>query len=133
MTRPREMEAYLQHYGWHFSKRAVEYAASMMWNEDGEPGKKKRINPYNREALDELMKKHNITLEYDVLYDAVYVATMCKADFMYGDAAIEDELHMLRYVKGVIDDPDADEGEVFATWVMRMKAKGEPIDWEKML
>ena len=132
MKRPREMEAYLQHYGWHFSKRAAEYAISMMWKED-DKGKQERIAALKREELEELMKKHSVSLEYDELYDAVYVAAMCKADFMGANGAIEDDIHMLRYVKCVIDDPDADEGEVFATWVMRMRAKGEPIDWERML
>ena len=133
IKRPREMETYLQHYGWHFSRRAMEYATAKMWRKD-KNGTHIKIEPYKREELEEMLKKHGIALEYDELYDAAYVATMCKADFMTGEsAAIEDDLHMLRYVKGVIDDPDADDGEVFATWVLRMRAKGEPIDWEMML
>lgn len=133
MTKPKEMEQYLKHYGWHFSKRAADYAASMMWSTD-ENGREKEVDAPSREELQQILIRNKVELDNDKLYDSVYVAAMCKADFMEGkDAAIEDEQHLARYVKRVIDDPDALDGELFATWAMRMRAKDEPIDWEMMM
>jgi hypothetical protein len=42
------------------------------------------------------------------MYDSVYVANMCKADFL--GSSIVDDVHMALYVKDVIDDPDATDG-----------------------
>ena len=48
-------------------------------------------------------------------------------------SSIEDELHLARYIKNVIDDPDGYDGMVFTHWYADMCKKGIPIDWEKMI
>lgn len=128
------MEDYLQHYGWHFSKKAAEYAASKMMRKSRGSSELEPVQPMTREQVDQLLDKFKIKLEYDELYDAVYVANMAKADMMENDMpAIDDDHHLAKYIKCVVDDPDADDGEIFAVWVMKMHAKGVPIDWERML
>ena len=74
---------------------------------------------------------NGFVLENDQLYDSVYVANMCKADFL--NSSIIDEIHMLKYVKDVIDDPDAVDGLVFNRWYADMCYMGIAVDWEEML
>ena len=50
-------------------------------------------------------------LKRNKLYDAVYVANMCQADFLGKSVPTED--HLCKYVKDVIDDADAEEGYAF--------------------
>ena len=65
------------------------------------------------------------------MYDHVYVANMCKADFL--GSSVVDENHLAKYVKDVIDDDDAYDGIVFNRWYADMCRKGIAIDWENMI
>lgn len=65
------------------------------------------------------------------LYYYVYVANMCKADFLH--SSIIDEQHLALYVKDVIDDVDAYDDIVFNRWYNDMCRKGIPIDWESCI
>lgn len=65
------------------------------------------------------------------MYDYVYVANMCKADFL--GSSVVDENHLAKYVKDVIDDADAYDGIVFNRWYADMCRKGIAIDWENMI
>lgn len=78
-----------------------------------------------------MLSRFGIKLEHDQLYDSVYVANMCKADF-FGHS-IEDEIHLIRYVKDVIDDDDAYDGIVFNRWYADMCYQGIAVDWSEML
>lgn len=125
---PQDMENYLEFYGWHFSKKMCEWAVSKMYKEQN--GKKEYIKPYTKEDLEEFLNKQNIKVEAKG-YDHVYVANMAKADFL--GSSIQDELHLARYVKDVIDDPDAYDGMPFTRFYIDCLAKGEPIIWSDML
>lgn len=128
---PYYMDKYLSYHGPHFNKQLLEFAVSRMYKVD-EAGNKKRIKPLLKEDVDNILKTNNIQLKNkDVLWDYVYVANMVKADF-YGDS-IEDELHMAKYIKNVIDDPDGYDGIVFNRWYADMCKKGIPIDWASMI
>lgn len=70
-------------------------------------------------------------IENGQLYDAVYVANMCRNDF-YG-SSIGDDRQMSLYVKDVIDDIDGADGLVFNRWYADMSYLGIAIDWEDML
>lgn len=129
--RPYYMDVYLKHHGPHFNKQLMEYAVSRMYKTDMN-GNKISIKPYTREEVEELLKKHNVILKSkDILSDHVYIANMCKFDFL--GSSIEDELHVARYIKNVIDDPDGYDGMVFTHWYTDMCKKGIPIDWEIMI
>ena len=61
----------------------------------------------------------------------VYVANMCKADFL-GDS-IQNEEYLAKYIKDVIDDPDADEGYIFNRFYADTMFMNNPIDWDNMI
>lgn len=125
---PSGMEDYLESYGWHFSKKMCEYASKRMYRK-GVRGNKEYIIPYTKEQVETLLKRFNINIP--VTYDAVYIANMCKADFM--NSSITDEAHLALYVKDVIGDEDAYEGMVFTRYYADCIGSGTPIDWEDMI
>ena len=89
------------------------------------------ITPITKQELEEKLKAQNITLQYNKLYDAVYVANMCKADFY--KSSVIDEIHVAYYIKDVIEDVDAPDGLIFNRWYSDMCYCGIAIDWEAML
>ena len=127
---PSGMQDYLGYYGWHFSKKMCQWAASMMYTKD-DAGDKKYIEPYTKESFEELMMNYGMTINGAKGYDHIYIANMCKADFL-GDA-IPDEEHLIKYVKNVIEDPDAYEGMPFTRFYADCIGSGTPIVWEDML
>lgn len=126
---PEAMLIYMRNYGPHFNKKLCDFAVSKMKRNVN--GKMQKIQPISREELKNLMSMNGFVLENDQLYDSVYVANMCKADFL--NSSIIDEVHMLKYVKDVIDDTDAVDGLVFNRWYADMCYMGIAIDWEEML
>ena len=123
--RPEAMVNYLSHYGWHFNKKMCEFAVSKM-KKDG-----KRISPICKDKVEELLKAYDIKLDNDILYDAVYVVNMARADF-YG-SSIPDEKHLAMFIKDYLDDEDGYNGIVFSRFYIDTVKKGLPIDWEGML
>jgi hypothetical protein len=75
---PSGMETYLSFNGWHFNKKMCEWAVSKMYKIDD--GIRKYIDPITKEDLKILFETEKIKIPVD--YDAVYVANMCKADFL---------------------------------------------------
>ena len=65
------------------------------------------------------------------MYDYVFVATMCKADYL--GSSIKDENHLALYVKDTIDDVDASNETTFRRWLATMIGNGMPIDWDELL
>jgi hypothetical protein len=128
---PKEMKAYLSHNGWHFNKKACEYAIGMMKKENPATKKLEKIDPYTKDQVDDMLKKYNITLENSVGHDYVFAANMCKADYL--KSSVPDEQHLAMYVKDVIDDPDASDGVTMRRWYATMVANGEPVDWAEMM
>ena len=123
------MLIYMRNYGPHFNRKLYEFATSLMTKI--EAGVEKRVNPYTKENIEAVMTNTGIKVKNAQLYDAAYVATMCKADFL--GSSITDERHLALYVKDVIDDVDAPDGLVFNRWYADMCYKGIAIDWEEML
>lgn len=125
------MRAYLQHYGWHFNRKACDYAVSLMRKKNPSTGKMERIEPYTKEQVDELLRKTNVTVEDTRNYDYVFAANMCKADYL--KSSVPDEPHLALYIKDVIDDPDAEDGVTMRRWYATMVANGEMVDWSEIL
>ena len=128
---PPSMINYLRHYGRHFNKKLCEFATKRMRISKEDDEDEKEFKPISKEKVDIILSNHNIKLKNNQLYDYVYVANMCKADF-YG-SSIEDDKHFALYIKDVIDDVDGYDGLVFNRWYADMCRKGIAIDWEKML
>lgn len=125
--KPAAMRDYLSNYGWHFSKRMAEWAASMMRDRSGNP-----IKPYTKESLETLLKTYGIELKTQHPYDALYVANMCKADFL--GSSITDEAHLARFVSDYINDKDGYEGQAFVRFYADTCVKDDcTIYWEDML
>ena len=126
---PEAMLIYMRNYGPHFNRKLFEFAVGLMTKKvDGE---EKKIIPYSKEEVDNILKFQGVEVERNQLYDAAYVANMGKADFL--GSSISDERHLALYVKDVIDDIDADDGIVFNRWYADMSYSGIAIDWEDML
>lgn len=128
---PIEMKAYLRNNGFSFSKKACEWAISQMKKENPATKKEEKIEPWTKEKVDDLLKKHNITLENNIGYNYVYICNMLVAD--YYKSSIEDELHLAKAIKDKIDDIDASPRLVFKQWITHMDDSGIPIDWESLL
>lgn len=128
---PRDMRKYLSNNGWHFNKKACDFAVSLMKKENPSTKKKEKIEPYTKEQVDEMLKKYNVVLENNVGYDYVFVANMCKADYL--KSSIADEHHLALYVKDTIDDVDAGDGVTMRRWYSTMVANGEMVDWDDIL
>lgn len=124
--KPEDMVNYMRYYGPHFNKKLCDFAVSLMTKEDNKP-----IKQITKEEIKIMMSNYGITLKHDQLYDSTYVANMCKADFL--GSSIQDEKHMVLYIKNVIDDPDASDGTVFNRWYADMCYNGIAIDWSEML
>ena len=118
---------YISLYGHHFTKALCEFAIGLMEDEKG-----KVESPFTRQQIDDKLAAHNIKLQYDKFYDAVYVANMCKADF-WGKAVPADDLHLCQYIKCVIDDPDGYDGQVFDRWLSDIIHTGTPVDWSSFV
>ena len=128
---PSGMIEYLSTYGWHFSKKMCEWAVSRMYK-DGEENKPEQAIPnYTRERVDLLLKRFNLKLEKNKGYDDVYVANMCKFDFL--GSSIENEMKLAQFIKDYIDDADAYEGMPFTRFYADCIGSGTPIIWEDML
>lgn len=126
---PREMLIYMRHNGPHFNRRLCEFAVSLMTKEQN--GQEVPIKPFTKDEVDNLLKAHSVKLKNNQLYDYVYVANMCKADFL--GSSVPDEHYLALYIKDVIDDIDAQDGFVFNRWYADMCYSGYPIDWEDVL
>ena len=124
-----DMLAYLRMYGPHFNKKLCEFAVSKMTKMVD--NKETNIVPYTKDHINNILKNNNVYIVNNVLYDQVFVANMCKADFL--GSSIADEKHLALYIRDVIDDVDAPDGLIFNRWFSDMCFKGIPVDWEEML
>lgn len=126
----KEKEEYICKHGPHFNKKLLDFAVSHMYRKN-ESGLKELIEPYSNDYITALLDTHGVQLERNSLYDALYVACMCKADFL--GSSIADDYHLALYIKDVIDDVDAVEGTVFNRWCSDISYSGICVDWEEMI
>ena len=89
------------------------------------------MKPVEKDKFDEIMKKYNITLDYDVMYDGVFVWSMAMSDFFGSSLPNEKEVAM--YVKDYVDDVDKDDGFLFNRWIADMYFAGTPIPWDDFI
>ena len=127
---PPEAKKYFKNFGFHFNAKACKLAVDGMKKKNEATGKLEKIDPWTKEQIDELLKKHNITLENNVMHDYVYAANMIKADFT---KSMPTEKEKALGIKEIIDDPDAVDGQIFNRWFSDRMFAGEPIDWGDIL
>lgn len=121
---PEDMVAYIEQYGFHFNKKACDYACKMMKS-------KKKYAMMEKNEVEELLQKNGIRLEKNKLYDFVFVANMAKSDFWL--SSIADEQHLALFIKDYIDDEDASDETAFRRWLATLVGNGEPIEWADLL
>ena len=126
---PDGMKRYINNYGPHFNKKLCQEAVSRMYRDVN--GRKEYIKPYSKEDVDSMLEAYGVKLKRNKLYDAVYVANMCQADFL--GKSVPTEEHLAKYVKDIIDDADAEEGYVFNRFYADCMYMNNPIDWEDMV
>jgi hypothetical protein len=72
-----------------------------------------------------------VTLEKNKGWDYVYVANMAKSDM--DGSPLADDKSIANYIKIVIDDADAADGEVMGCWYTKMIFRRIPVDWGAFL
>lgn len=128
---PPSMKAYLRNHGYSFSKKACEFAVSLMERKNKATDKTEKIEPYTKEKVEELMTKHGVTLKHNIGYNFVYIANMSLAAYMKD--SIEDEAHLVKHVRCIIDDVDDNPENIFRMWIAKMDGNGIPIPWEDIM
>ena len=124
---PKGMDAYLANHGHHFSKPMLEWAVSMMRDTKGN-----KMSIPDKKKVDEKLASHGVELDRNKgYYDGVYVWCMAKSDYM--GSSIEDEMHLAKFVKDFIDDPDGNPTRAFDEFYINCIAKGVDIPWEDMI
>ena len=124
---PVEMKRYLKNNGWHFNKKACEYAVGMMVSDEtGE-----ELKPWTKQQVDDLLLANGVKLDDRNNYDYVYVANMCKADYLH--SAVPDERHLAMFVMKTIEDKDAADGHVMRRWYSDMVGAGEMVFWDEIV
>ena len=123
---PSGKQEYLQNYGYHFSKKAYEYAVSKMRKKDGS-----KVSQCTQEDIRKMMERYGLELKNNLGYDACYVKSMAMAD--YWGTSIEDEAHLARYIRDFLDDPDGGEEKAFRHWYADMLEEGTPIMWDDIM
>lgn len=125
-TMPEDLAIYMSHNGPHFNKACCEFAVAQMYTDEDE-----EFTPFTKEQVNGFLQSYNIKVKNNKLYDAVYVANMCKADYL-GDS-VPNEEHLAKYIKNTLDDPDGFEGLTFNRWIADMKWVGIPIPWDEFI
>lgn len=126
MKTTKSYKKYQRLFGPHFTKELCNFAVSMMEDENGP------ITPFTKQEVESRLNAYGIKLEYNKLYDFVYVANMCKADFL-GSAVPNDDQHLCEYIKKVIDDPDGYDGQVFNRWLSDVEGMHIAVDWSEFV
>lgn len=119
-------EMYLAEMGWHFNEKACKYAVQYLKDRNGKP-----IKPYSKDDVDDLLKRQNVTLDKNKGWDYVYVASMARSDM--DGSPLADDKSIANYIKIVIDDADAADGEVMGCWYVKMIFRHIPVDWAMFL
>lgn len=128
---PEDMKNYIRYNGRHFNKKLCEFAVKQMKATHSSTGEGGKLVPISKEQLDALLKTYKIELENNMLYDYLFVANMCKSDFL--GSSVPDEQHLCKYVKDVIDDVDGYDGIIFNRWYADTCRQGIPVSWVDVL
>lgn len=131
MDLPTDMKRYIRHFGLHFNHKLYEYAVSNMERKIKGSERTEKMKPVDKSKFDEIMKKYNLTLEYDELYDGVFVWSMAYSDFF--ESSLPTEKEVAQYVKDYVDDVDQTNGFVFNRWVADQYLAGKSIDWDDFI
>lgn len=128
---PPDMADYIGMYGFNFNKKACMFAVSLMRRKNPSTGELERVEPLQKEQVEELLANNGIVLKGNKMYNHVFVANMAKAKCW--KSSIDDERHLALHIKDEIDNPEGNSEIPFRLWLATMVANGEPIDWGDLL
>ena len=128
---PSSMKMYISNHDRHCNMKAYDPAVKYMKRLDNATNMKIKVVPYTKQEVDNILTNHNVYVSNKIMYDYVYVATMCKADYL--GSSIKDENHLALYIKDTIDDVDASNETTFRRWLATMIGNGIPIDWDEII
>lgn len=128
---PAAMKAYLRNHGYSFSKKACDFAVSLMERRNKATDKAEKIEAYSKEKVEDLLSKNGVTLKNNIGYNFVYIANMSLSDYM--KESIEDEAHLAKHIRCIIDDVDDNPENIFRMWIAKMDGNGIPIPWEDIM
>ena len=94
----------------HFTKELYHEAVDGMVNEDGTKGAH-----YSLEEVDEIIKKHEIDLGENNIYDFAYCLNMVYSD--YFDSIPDNEKSYVQVAKAFLFDEDGPKGKAVRYWV----------------
>jgi hypothetical protein len=127
---PPAMKAYLRNYGFNFSKKACEYAVSLMKRMEQAPPRKVSITPWSKEKVTECFKRNGVTIDGELNYNHVYLFNMALADY---PKTLSEEKSICMFVKESSEDIDSNPDNIFRKWIISMDGNGIPIFWEELL
>ncbi len=128
---PTAMHKYISQNGFHFNKKACDYAVSRMKKKSSASNKLEPIEPWNKEQVEDMLTRNGVQIDNCVMYDHVYVANMAKAD--YYKSSMPDEAHVAVFIKDTLDDADGSDELPFRYWLQRCVAMGEPVEFADLL
>jgi hypothetical protein len=128
---PRGMKKYLSNYGRHFTHQMYKFAVEHMYKKVANTDKKEKMQPVEKDKVNELLKKYNLTLINDNMYDATYLYSMGMSDYM--STAFPTEEVLMKWVKCTIDDIDKPDGFIWNRWYADMCLAGIGIDWDDFI
>lgn len=128
---PKGARRYFKTNGFHFNKKACEEAVRGLRKKNPATKNLEPIDAWDKEQVDDLLKRCNVTLEDNELYDYVWVANMVRSD--YWKSSITDEQQLALMIKDIVDDPDQRDGFIFNRWISDRLFNGSPIDWEELV
>lgn len=75
---PVGMKRYINNFGWHFNKKAYDYATKLMTKRNPKTNKEEHIVPYTKEEVDNLLKEYDIELKNKIMNDYVLLLLCVK-------------------------------------------------------
>lgn len=127
---PDGMRRYLKHHGWHFTRKACDFAVNLMRKKNA-TGKMEKVEKLTKEQVDTMLAKFGVLIENTFDYDYVYMANKLKVVLF--KSGIIDEQHLAIALKDVIEDMENGDGEVMRKWDAEMTARGIPIEWDDIV
>ncbi len=124
---PEEMRKYLKHHGWHFNKKACDFAVNLMRKKNASTGKMEKVEKLPKEQVDVMLLKYGVQLENTFDYDYVYLANKLKNVML--KSSLADEQHLAMAIKDIVEDSELGDGEIMRKWDAEMTARGISIEW----
>lgn len=123
---PSGMREYISNYGFHFSKRAYEYAVSHMHGREGE-----KVSPLTKDQIEDFLRRFGVELKRRQGYDFAYVFHYAQSKYM--KSSIDDDQRLAMFVKDTVDNQYDSEETPFRCWLATMVGNGIGIDWEDII